>query len=161
MAKARQTVTAEDVRAYWDQNRNEFKKAERVRIRHIVVAANPAGGPEVAAQAKAKMGGILEELKKGAVFADVARRRSDDSGTAGRGGDLGWRVQGELIPEYDAVVFKLKTGQISSVFQTKFGFHVIKCEAHEYAENPTFEDVMRLSAITWANHGVWAQPRLE
>jgi peptidyl-prolyl cis-trans isomerase D len=140
-AKAKQTVTAEEVRTYWDQNRREFEKVERVRIRHIVVAANPAAGPEVAAQAKAKIGQVVEDLRKGVDFADEARRKSDDSGTANRGGDLGWRVQGELIPEYDGVAFKLKTGQVSAVFQTKFGFHVIKCEKHEYAEKPTFEEV--------------------
>lgn len=140
-AKAKQTVTSEEVRTYWDQNRREFEKAERVRIRHIVIAANPAAGPEVAAQAKAKIGQVVEDLKKDVDFADEARRKSDDSGTAARGGDLGWRVQGELIPEYDSVAFKLKTGQVSAVFQTKFGFHVIKCEKHEYAEKPTFEEV--------------------
>ncbi len=140
-AKAKQAVTADEVKEYWNANRKEFEKQEKVRIRHIVVAANPQAGPEAAAQAKAKMESILAELKGGADFADVARRKSDDANTAPRGGDLGWRVKGELIPEYDAVVFKLGAKRMSEVFQTKFGFHLIKCDDHQREERPGFDEV--------------------
>ncbi len=140
-AKEKLSVPAADVKDYWTQNHKEFEKVERVRIRHIVVAASPQAGPEAGAQAKAKMDTILAEIRKGADFADVARRRSDDQNTAQRGGDLGWRVKGELIPEYDSVVFKLGKGQLSQVFQTRFGWHLIKCDDHQHEEKPTFEEL--------------------
>lgn len=139
-ARARITVTAGEVRAYWDENRRNYEKPERVRLRHIVAAVNPQGGPEALAQARAKIDSIIAELKKGADFSDLAKRRSDDSSTQARGGDLGWQAKGQLIPEYDSVAFKMKKGQVSAVFQTKFGFHVIKCDDHQMEQKPAFED---------------------
>lgn len=140
-AKAKLKITPEEIQNYWDQNKAEFMKAEKVRIRHIVVAANPQGGPEAAAQARAKAEAILAEIRKGKDFATVAREKSDDASTQARGGDLGWRQKGELIPEYDAVVFKLRTGGLSEIFQTKFGFHIIKCDEHQQEDKPTFAQV--------------------
>ena len=139
-ARDRIKVTPEEVKAYWDGNRRNYEKPERVHIRHIVSAVNPQGGPEALAQARAKIDSILAELRKGADFADMAKRRSDDSNTQPRGGDLGWQAKNQLIPEYDAVAFKMRKGQISDVFQTKFGFHIIKCDDYQKEEKPTFED---------------------
>ena len=140
-AKARAKVTPEEVKEYWTQNRKDFEKEEKVRIRHIWVSINPQAGPEGITQAKAKIESALEELKKGADFADVARRKSEDSGTAVRGGDLGWFAKGKLIAQYDEKAFKLKAGQRSDAFQTDKGFHIIKCEAHQMGEKPSFDDV--------------------
>jgi peptidyl-prolyl cis-trans isomerase D len=139
-ARERIKVTSDEVRAYWDGNKANYMKPERVHIRHIVAAVNPQGGPEALAQARAKIDSIVAEMKKGAGFEDLAKRRSDDSNTAPRGGDLGWQSKGQLIPEYDSVAFKMRKGQVSAVFQTKFGFHVIKCDEHQSEQKPTFED---------------------
>jgi len=139
-AKSRIKVTADEVKAYWNENRRNYEKPERVKIRHIVAAVNPQGGPEALAQARAKIDSIVAEIKKGTDFADMAKRRSDDSNTQPRGGDLGWQAKGQLIPEYDAVAFKMKKGQISEVFQTRFGFHLLKCDDHQKEQKPSFED---------------------
>ena len=140
-ARKRIKVTSAEIKEYWTQRRREFEKEEKVRLRHIVVAANPQAGPEAAAQARAKMEAIVTEIKGGADFAEVARRQSDDANTKQRGGDLGWRVKGELIPEYDERVFKLKTGGMTEVFQTQFGYHLIKCDEHQKEEKPAFSQV--------------------
>ena len=141
-AKSKIKVTADEVKAFWEQNRKEYEKPEKVHLRHIVVAVNPPdAGPEVVAQARAKMDSVIAELKKGADFADVARRKSDSQGDAPRGGLLGWYQKGQLIQEYDERVFKLRKGQSSEVFQTKFGFHLIKCEDHQREEKPTFSGI--------------------
>jgi parvulin-like peptidyl-prolyl isomerase len=139
--KAKQTATADEIQAYWDRNKAEFMKDEKVKLRHIVVAANPQGGPEAAAQARAKAESILTEARTGKDFAALAREKSDDASTQARGGDLGWRKKGELIPEYDAVVFRLRKGGVSEIFQTKFGFHIIKCDDRQAEEKPTFAQV--------------------
>jgi len=139
-AKERIKVTSDEVRAYWNENKRNYEKPERVHIRHIVAAVNPQGGPEALAQARAKIDSIMAEMKKGADFADLAKRRSDDSNTQPRGGDLGWQAKGQLIPEYDSVAFKMKKGQVSEVFQTRFGFHLIKCDDHQKEQKPSFED---------------------
>jgi len=141
LAEARATtkVTSDEVKSYWQENKLSYEKPERIRIRHIVAAVNPQGGPEGLAQARAKIDAIVAELKKGGDFGELAKRRSDDANTQPRGGDLGWHGKGELIPEYDQVAFKLKAGQVSEPFQTRFGFHLIKCDAHQREEKPTFE----------------------
>jgi len=140
-AKDKVKVTPEEVKEYWNQFRREFEKEEKVRIRHIWVSINPQAGPEGITQAKAKIESALEELKKGADFADVARRKSEDSGTAARGGELGWFVKGKLIGPYEEKAFKLQTGQRTDAFQTDKGFHIIKCEARQKGEKPSFDDV--------------------
>lgn len=140
-AKAAETVSDDEVSAYWQNNKGEFQKPERVHIRHIVIAASQTAGPDALARAKAKMDSVLAQLKQGASFPDVARKMSDDGNTAPRGGDLGWRVHGELIPEYDKVVFGLGTGETSAVFKTQFGYHLIRCDAHRPEEKPSYEDV--------------------
>lgn len=140
-AKAQIEVTADEVKNYWEQNRRQFEKVEKVRIRHIVVQANPQAGPEAAAQARAKMETIVAEIKRGADFVDVAKRKSEDASTAQRGGDLGWRIRGELIDEYNNRVFDLKAGQLSEVFQTQFGYHLIKCDERQEEEKPEFKEV--------------------
>ncbi|MEK7767028.1 MAG: SurA N-terminal domain-containing protein, partial [bacterium] len=140
-AKEKITVTSAEVKEYWDLRKKEFEKVERVRIRHIVVGANPQAGPQALALAKAKVEAIRDEIRKGAEFADEAKKKSDDTNTAPRGGDLGWHGHGELIPEYDSKVFLLKPGQITDVFQTKFGYHLIKCDLHQKEEKPTFDEL--------------------
>jgi peptidyl-prolyl cis-trans isomerase D len=139
--KASLKVTDDEIRNFWERNRGEYEKPERVRLRHLVIAVNPQAGPEASAQAKARMEAVLEELKAGKDFALVAREKSDDSGTSARGGDLGWRRRGELIPEYDRVAFSLRSGQVSEVFETKFGLHLIKVEKHEREEKPSFAEL--------------------
>ncbi len=134
-------VPESDVKEYWLQNRQSFEKPERVRIRHIYIASRPEGGPEGLAQAKAQAEAILTEIKAGGNFEEIAKTRSQDSGTAARGGDLGWHLRGRLIPEYESVVFKLRPGQMSGVVQIPQGFSIIRCDGYQAEEKPTYEEL--------------------
>jgi parvulin-like peptidyl-prolyl isomerase len=93
--------------------------AEQVHARHILLDS----------EEEAKK--VLEELKAGADFAELAHKYSKDEATKENGGDLGWFPKGEWEPAFDAVAFSLKVGEISDVVRTSRGYHIIKVEGHE------------------------------
>lgn len=88
--------------------------AEEVHARHILVDSED----------KAKQ--VLDQLKAGAKFEDVAKAMSTDTGTKDKGGDLGWFPKGQMIPEFDAVAFQLPVGQLSDPVKTTYGYHIIE-----------------------------------
>ena len=97
---------------------------EKVQIAHIFRK------PEVSAATKEKFRkkaeAILDSIKNGANFAEMAKKYSEDPGSASKGGDLGWAEKGVFYPEFEAAAFALKPGQVSGVVETPVGFHIIK-----------------------------------
>ncbi len=95
-----------------------------VDISHILKVVKPSEEAQLKAYRKAEM--ILEKLKNGEDFQKLAKIYSEDPASARRGGDLGFTQRGDLVPEYEAVAFNLKDGEISGIVQTQFGFHIIQ-----------------------------------
>jgi foldase protein PrsA len=119
-----------------------------VRARHILIktldpkAPTPPKGtapkdmPLPDAQAKAKAEKILAEAKKpGADFAALAKKYSQDPGSATNGGDLDWFGHGRMVPEFEAAAFQLKPGEISNLVKTNYGYHIIKVEDRRIADS--------------------------
>jgi parvulin-like peptidyl-prolyl isomerase len=100
------------------------------------------------AEARAAIEGVADELAQGADFAEVADRNSD---CPGRGGDLGFFARGQMVPEFDDVVFALAPGDVSGIFRTPFGYHIARVIAHRAAGIAKF-DVVReqISEILYA-----------
>ena len=112
-----------------------FQAPEQVQVRHILIA-----GTEGASRAQAEK--LLEEIKGGADFAQLAKERSADPGSAAKGGDLGMFAKGRMVPEFDEAAFALKKpGDLSGVIETKFGFHILKLDARKPAGMRPFEEV--------------------
>jgi len=109
------TVTDQEVRQYYDANPAQFQAQTQRRARHILVKT------EVEAKS------VLNDLKKGADFATLAKKKSIDP-SAQNGGDLGYFAKGQLVPEFEKAVFSMNTGALSSVVKTQFGYHVIRLE---------------------------------
>src|SRR6266851_5094858 len=84
---------------------------------------------------------VLKQLKKGAKFEDLAKKDSEDPGTKDKGGDLGWIVQGQTVPEFEKVAFSLPPGSLSDLVKTQYGFHIIKVLAKETAHTKPFDEV--------------------
>jgi parvulin-like peptidyl-prolyl isomerase len=123
-----------DVVEYYKHHRENMAIPEAVRAAHIVKNVDDKT-PEDAALAAIRA--VEDRLKAGESFETVADELSD---CPGRGGDLGWFPRGEMVPEFDAVVFALTPGEISPVFRTAFGFHIAKVHQHADQRTATFEE---------------------
>ena len=114
-------ITEQDVRDYYDQHLDQYRTAERRQVAHILIADKDAA----AAQKHAET--LLTELKAGADFAKLASANSTDTLSARKGGVLDWFEKGVMDPEFDKAAFALaKTGELSPVVKSQFGYHIIK-----------------------------------
>jgi parvulin-like peptidyl-prolyl isomerase len=123
-----------DVVDYYRQHRENMAIPEAVRAAHIIKNVDEKTSEE---QALAAIRAVEERIKSGEAFEAVADELSDCPGS---GGDLGWFPRGQMVPEFDAVVFAMKPGEISPVFRTAFGFHIAKVNARADERMGTFEE---------------------
>ena len=93
---------------------------------HILVLMRQDATPEQQKVAKERIDSIYRALNNGADFAELAKKCSDDKGSAARGGSLGQFVKGQMIPEFENAAFKLQAGQVSAPFKSSVGWHIIK-----------------------------------
>ena len=121
-------VSDDDLRAAYKAALAEKKYTvpEERRASHILIAADKDKSGAERAKAKARAEALLAEVRKSpASFAEVARKNSNDPGSAAQGGDLDFHPRGDMVPAFDDVMFKLKQGEISDVVETDFGYHII------------------------------------
>jgi parvulin-like peptidyl-prolyl isomerase len=112
--------TEGEIRAYYDRNKERFITGEQIRIAHIVKYINWQTSEEIALDAITQ---AYREISGGAPFEAVVTKYTD---CPDNGGDLGYVVRGQLVEEFEDVVFHLQVGQVSDVFRTRFGFHIAK-----------------------------------
>ena len=141
-AKIAEAITipdAELLRAY-NANLDRFRMPERVKVRHILLKTTekpPAEIPKI--QAKAE--DLLKQLKAGADFATLAKKNSEDPGSAEKGGDLGWIARGQTVKNFEDTAFSLKPNELSGVIKTEYGFHIIQVLEKEPARVKPFSEV--------------------
>jgi peptidyl-prolyl cis-trans isomerase D len=122
------TVTDKQVQDYFAANASKFGPPEERSASHILIAA-PEGDVNARKQAKAKAEGLLAAIRKApGTFAEVARRESQDPGSAVAGGSLGSFGRGMMVKPFEDAVFSMKKGEISNLVETQFGFHIIKLD---------------------------------
>lgn len=136
------TVTDELLQKYYQEHQALYTDPEGVQVRHIFVSA-PEGSSQLASgEAKAKIDDLLAKVKLGSDFASLAKQYSEDPGSAPNGGDLGFQGHGETVPEFETAAFNLqKSGDISEVVQTRFGFHIIQLIKRQNAQLRPFAEV--------------------
>jgi peptidyl-prolyl cis-trans isomerase C len=134
-------VSDEDVRLYYEANKEKFKAPEQVRVRHILVHVSSKASDEEKKKAKEKIMALHERAIKGEDFAKLASEYSDDLGTKKKGGDTDYFAKGKMVKPFEEAAFSLKPGQISGVVETKFGYHIIKAEDHREARTMGLEEV--------------------
>lgn len=123
-----------DVVDYYKHHRDSMAIPEAVRAAHIIKNVDDKTTEE---SALAGIRAVEERLKGGEAFEAIADELSD---CPGNGGDLGWFPRGQMVPEFEAVVFALKAGEISPAFRTAFGFHIAKVYQHAEERMATFEE---------------------
>jgi parvulin-like peptidyl-prolyl isomerase len=124
-----------DLRKYYEENQEQFKSGEGLRVAHIVKYVNWQTDEQTAYEAISR---AHEELKGGEAFEAVVDKYTD---CADSGGDLGFVTKGQMVEEFEDVVFNLGAGQISDIFRTRFGFHIAKVYSRKPATVAAFEDV--------------------
>ena len=130
-------VSEQDAQDYYDQHQDLFQRAERRHVAHILI---PFGKDEKAAEQKAEA--VLAKAKAGEDFAALAKADSSDTFSAKKGGELDWFEKGVMDPAFEKAAFALaKTGDLSTVVKSPFGFHVIKLLGVEPAQTKPFADV--------------------
>ena len=139
-------VDAQQLRTYYDQHRDEFRVPEQVTVSHILIKTPTLGsdgkGDEKAVEtAKAKAEDILRQLRAGANFAELAKKYSEDPGSAKNGGSLGPIQRGRTVPEFEKVAFSLPQGQISDLVKTTYGFHIIRVDDKQQAHTKSLDEV--------------------
>ncbi len=152
-------ITDEDVRRYFDSNKEQFYRPEAYRVRHIFIAFFPpemvestprqelmARKDELIEAARLKIGNVQKEVNEGGDFEALAKKYSDDAGSRDNGGDLDFIYMGVFDPTFDEAVSKLEINQVSDVVKTEYGFHIIKLlekRPPEYAEFKEMEGVIQ------------------
>ncbi len=135
-------VSEDELRKYYDENAARYTAAEERRARHILITADKDAAADVKAKAKARAEELLAEARKNpAGFADLAKKHSQDPGSAANGGDLDFFGRGAMVKPFEDAAFALKPGEISPVIQSDFGFHIIQLEAVRGGQKQAFEAV--------------------
>lgn len=136
------TLSEDDLRKAYTDGIARYSVPEERRASHILVKAE-AGAPAAERQkARAKAEALLVEVRKTpAAFAELARKNSDDPGSAAQGGDLDFFGRGQMVKPFEDSAFALKPGEISDVVESDFGFHIITLTAVRGGQTKPFEAV--------------------
>ena len=137
------TVNEDDAKKFYEQNIARYTTPEQRRASHLLVKAGQDASSDEKAKAKTKAQALLEQIRANpAGFAELARKNSDDSVSAERGGDLDFFGRGDMTPVFEKAVFELKKeGDISDLVETEFGFHIIQLNGKRGGEKRSFDSV--------------------
>lgn len=126
-------ITEDEALNNFEQNKDLYLKGEQRLASHILVNESD--------DAEAKINELKALIADGADFAEVAKENSDDPGSAGQGGDLGWVNVGDMVPEFDEALFSMQVNTTSDVVKSSFGYHLIQLREIKAPEPAIFEEV--------------------
>lgn len=127
-------LTDAELEKYYQRNIDRFEVPEQVHAAHILIRVPQGASEAVKAEKKALIEKLRDRARKGEDFAALARSSSEDPGSAAQGGDLGFFGRGSMVAPFEQAAFALKTGEISDVVTTDFGYHVIRLIARQEAQ---------------------------
>jgi len=119
-------VTEDEIKKFYDSNPQYFNQPPQVRASHILVQVPKDADDKVKAEKKVIIDKARERVVNGEDFAKVASEVSEDPGSKGQGGDLGFFGHGQMVKPFEESAFGLKSNEVSEVVTTPFGYHVIK-----------------------------------
>jgi len=139
-------VTQDDLQAYYNQHRDQYRVAEQAKVSHILIKTPLAGqdgkvDEKGVAEAQRRAEDLLKQLRAGAKFEELAKKYSEDPGSAKEGGSLGWIGKGRTVPEFEKAAFSQPIGQIGDLVKSSYGFHIIRVDARQDAHMKTLDEV--------------------
>jgi peptidyl-prolyl cis-trans isomerase D len=141
---SRVAVTDREIEAHYQERREDFKEPEETCASHVLVKVKPSpesaeGHPDPEARTLAEA--VLAQVRAGADFAALARKSSEDKGSAAAGGDLGCFGRGQMVPPFENAAFSLAPGEVSDLVRTDFGYHIIKVASRKEESYPPLAQV--------------------
>jgi peptidyl-prolyl cis-trans isomerase D len=137
--RQRSPVTEDDEKIFYQGHIDKYKLEDRAHVAHILFKTVGMTDAQ-AAEVRKKAEDVLNKAKHGGKFADLAKQYSEDT-SKDKGGDLGWIVRGQTVPEFEAAAFSLPKGSISDLVKTQYGFHIIQVLDRETARTQTLDEV--------------------
>jgi len=135
-------VPEAELKTYYEQNMARLANLEERRASHILINADKAAPTAERDKARAKAQELLAALQQSPdKFADLARKNSQDTGSAAKGGDLDFFARGAMVKPFEEAVYALKKGEISGVVETEFGFHIIRLTDIKQPKQQSFEEM--------------------
>jgi peptidyl-prolyl cis-trans isomerase C len=134
------SVSEAESRSFYDKNLDKFKSDETVKASHILIGVDSTASADDRKKAREKAEKLRKELAGGADFAVLAKGNSTCPSSQ-QGGDLGFFGKGQMVPQFEKAAFALKTGEISDVVETQFGYHIIKLTERKPAATTEFNEV--------------------
>ena len=123
---AAETVSPDDIAAYYRSNADQFTVPTTIRAQHILLAINPSASQADKDVVQKRAQNLIKQIKGGADFAALAKANSDDQSNKDKGGQLPLFTRGEMVPAFEKAAFDAKAGAIVGPVETNFGFHIIK-----------------------------------
>ncbi len=135
------TVPEADLKSYYEQNMARLATLEERRVSHILITADTTMPAAEREKARAKADKLLAEVKQSPdKFAELARKNSQDPGSAAKGGDLDFFARGAMVKPFEEAAFALKKGDISQLVETEFGFHILRLTDIKTPKQQSFEE---------------------
>jgi peptidyl-prolyl cis-trans isomerase D len=134
------TVNPDDLEAWYKQNQSRYAEPEKRRARHILITVGGAKDAAADAAARAQAQLVLKEARAGGDFSALAKKYSQDPGSARQGGDLGWALRGAYVQAFADKLFSMKVGEISEPVKTQFGYHIIRLDEVQAEHSRTLAD---------------------
>ncbi|HEY6770307.1 MAG TPA: peptidylprolyl isomerase [Candidatus Sulfotelmatobacter sp.] len=139
-------VSHDDLAAYYDKNRDQYRTPEQVKVSHILIKTPLPGSDgkideKGVAEAQHRAEDLLKQIKGGANFEELAKKYSEDPGSAKEGGSLGFIGKGRTVPEFEKAAFSLPKGQVSDLVKSSYGFHIIRVDDKQDAHMKTLDEV--------------------
>jgi peptidyl-prolyl cis-trans isomerase D len=132
-------VDEAELRRYYAQHLSDYRVPDRVKVSHILFKTTGKTPAEVATLEKTAAD-VLNQIRAGGNFGDLARKYSEDT-TAQAGGELGWITHGQTVANFDLAAFALNAGDVSGLVQTVYGIHILKVEDKQVAQVQSFDEV--------------------
>ncbi|MBA3755834.1 MAG: SurA N-terminal domain-containing protein [Nitrosomonas sp.] len=137
-----ETVGDEAIHAYFEEHQNEFSQPEERKASHILITVSADASEDERQIAREKAKNILEQVRQDPEqFSEIAKEHSDDTGSATRGGDLGFFGRGVMVKSFEDRIFSMQLHEISDIVETDFGLHVIKLTDIKEEKHPNLEAV--------------------
>jgi parvulin-like peptidyl-prolyl isomerase len=140
MVKVETKPGEKELRDFYQKNRDRYRGMETYRPSHILFRVSTGAPPGEVQEARKKCQKVLDQIRKGEDFGEMAILYSEDVSSKDRG-DLGFFKRGELFPAFEKEAFRLKPGEISECVRSDFGFHIIRLIDRKGSEPPPFEEV--------------------